>query len=118
MLFPPHMVIIIFSVGEFDDVLDSNQSSYNSKSDVGSKINISYKDVMSTSLASNGSMPEGECGKLLVIKNLTLLTPRSRNILITDLSLELNDGDHLLVSDFLLFKDLHMLMSGLKAIFQ
>lgn len=88
---------VIDRLGEFDDVLDSNQSSYNSKSDVPSMINISYKDIMSTSLGSNGFMPEGGCGKLLVIKNLTLQTPRSRNILITDLSLELNDGDHLLV---------------------
>ncbi|XP_020251399.1 ABC transporter D family member 2, chloroplastic isoform X1 [Asparagus officinalis] len=88
---------VIDRLGEFDDVLDDRQSPYISKPDVSSKINILYKDVMYASMGSNGSIPQGGCGKLLEVEKLTLQTPRSRNILITDFSLEIYNGDHLLV---------------------
>ncbi|KAI3456632.1 hypothetical protein Pfo_013295 [Paulownia fortunei] len=52
---------------------------------------------MNNPSASNGSVPLGRGLKLLTIEHLTLLTP-SKAILIRDLSLEICEKDHLLVT--------------------
>lgn len=88
---------VIDRLGEFDDVLDDSEFPDNSIPDGQKEINILYSELkMSLTLGSNGCMPQ-ECHKLLEIQNMTLETPRSRNVLITDLSLEINENDHLLV---------------------
>lgn len=83
--------------GEFDDILDNSSSK--DLSDPSEEINLVYDDVKSlTLLESNGSMAMDKCQKLLDIENLTLLTPKSKTALIWDLSLEIYEKDHLLVS--------------------
>ncbi|XP_072999270.1 ABC transporter D family member 2, chloroplastic isoform X2 [Typha latifolia] len=89
---------VIDRLGEFDDLLDENQSSSASEHDTTEGINILFKENdIPSSLGSNGAVPQTDCCKLLEIHSLTLQTPRSRNVLITDLFLEINDKDHLLV---------------------
>lgn len=51
-------------------------------------------------LQSNGSIAVDISQHLLEIQNLTLETPRKSDILIKDLSLAINDQDHLLVNKF------------------
>jgi ABC-type uncharacterized transport system fused permease/ATPase subunit len=89
--------IKFFIVGEFDDLLDGNESSLSSQNDSIDGINIIFKSSRS-SVSSNGSLTQSDPCMVLEIRNLTLITPRSRNVLITDLTLELKDKDHLLVS--------------------
>ncbi|XP_010260906.2 PREDICTED: ABC transporter D family member 2, chloroplastic [Nelumbo nucifera] len=88
---------VIDRLGEFDDVLDnsSNQDiSYSSE-----EISVVYKDVETLSLLqSNGSMLLDKCDKLLDIENLTLQTPKSKTVLVRDLSLVVKKKDHLLVT--------------------
>ncbi|XP_058095366.1 ABC transporter D family member 2, chloroplastic [Magnolia sinica] len=87
---------VIDRLGEFDDVLDSSNSS--DLSDPMQDISVLYSHVRSpSSLQSNGSLPLDECHKILEIENLTLQTPKSKRTLISDLSLELYSQDHLLV---------------------
>ncbi|XP_077251029.1 ABC transporter family protein [Tasmannia lanceolata] len=87
---------IIDRLGEFDDVLDSGDSS--SVFDPLQEISVLYSDAnITSSLQSNGSIPTEEGRRLLEIENLTLQTPKSKTTLIRDLSLEINNGDHLLV---------------------
>jgi len=88
--------IKFFIVGEFDDLLDGNESSLSSQSDSVDGINIIFKSSRS-SVSSNGSLTQSDPCMVLEIRNLTLITPRSGNVLITDLTLELKDKDHLLV---------------------
>lgn len=89
---------VIDRLGEFDDILDGSQSTNNFISDGSSEIEILCSHTKAqVSLGSNGSVPSVDDHKLLEIKNLTLQTPRSRNILIKDLSLEITDRNHLLV---------------------
>ncbi|GAB4836727.1 Canalicular multispecific organic anion transporter 1 [Ancistrocladus abbreviatus] len=90
---------VIDRLGEFDDVLDSS-SSYN-MSDATEKICVSYcylkHPANKTLLDSNGSIPL-DCRQTLVdIENLTLETP-SRATLIKELSLEIKEKDHLLIT--------------------
>ncbi|XP_010925713.1 ABC transporter D family member 2, chloroplastic [Elaeis guineensis] len=88
---------VIDRLGEFDDILDGSKS-YIPEYGNTEKINIQFQDEkIPTSLGSNGSVPKAGCRRLLEIQNLTLQTPRSGHILITDLSLDINDQDHLLV---------------------
>ncbi|OAY71006.1 ABC transporter D family member 2, chloroplastic [Ananas comosus] len=87
---------VIDRLGEFNDILDESQPSIIAEHDSKEEINILFKETTS-SLSSNGSVPHAEFQKLLEIQNLTLETPKSRNVLITDLSLEINNRDHLLV---------------------
>ncbi|XP_026660692.2 ABC transporter D family member 2, chloroplastic-like isoform X2 [Phoenix dactylifera] len=88
---------VIDRLGEFDEILDGSQSCIPEYGNT-EKINIQFQDdKIPTSLRSNGCVPKAGCHKLLEIQNLTLQTPRSGNILITDLSLDINDQDHLLV---------------------
>ncbi|XP_034679513.1 ABC transporter D family member 2, chloroplastic [Vitis riparia] len=88
---------VIDRLGEFDDILDNSSSK--DLSDPSEEINLVYYDVKSlTLLESNGSMAMDKCQKLLDIENLTLLTPKSKTALIWDLSLEIYEKDHLLVT--------------------
>lgn len=93
----------ILHIGEFDDVLDAGFSE-DLKSDVSEEIITEHNDLCVVSSSDcNGSIAQYECQKLLEVCNLTLQTPRSGNILIKDLSFVINEGDHLLVCDFLWF---------------
>ncbi|KAL6627192.1 hypothetical protein ACP70R_030918 [Stipagrostis hirtigluma subsp. patula] len=87
---------VIDRLGEFDDLLDGNESSLSSQGDSIDGISIIFKSS-SPVLGSNGSLTQSDPCTVLEIRNLTLLTPRSGNILITDLTIELKDKDHLLV---------------------
>ncbi|XXG90402.1 hypothetical protein AAC387_Pa12g2176 [Persea americana] len=84
-------------LGEFDDLLDS--SSGPEFSNPVENISIVYSNVKDPSpLQANGSVLLDGCRKLLEIENLTLQTPQTNRTLIRDLSLEINDKDHLLVT--------------------
>nr|CAB3471731.1 unnamed protein product [Digitaria exilis] len=86
---------VIDRLGEFDDLLDGNESSLSPQND-NNGINIIFKSSSSV-VSSNGSLAYSDPCMVLEIRNLTLITPRSGNVLITDLTLELKDKDHLLV---------------------
>lgn len=88
---------VIDRLGEFDDLLGENESSLLPGRDSIDGINISFKSVSPSVLSSNGSQMQSEPGIVLEICDLTLLTPRGGNILITDFNMELKDKDHLLV---------------------
>ncbi|CAL9138651.1 unnamed protein product [Musa acuminata var. zebrina] len=89
---------VIDRLGEFDDILDDNES-YITEHESNDEVNILFIDNKDPSLlVSNGYVPQVERHQLLKIQNLTLQTPRRKNILITDLSLEINEKDHLLVT--------------------
>ncbi|KAJ1282003.1 hypothetical protein BS78_03G016700 [Paspalum vaginatum] len=88
---------VIDRLGEFDDLLDGNESSLSSQRDSIDGINIVFKSSDPSVLSSNGSLTQSASCIVLEIRNLTLLTPRSGNILITELTMELKDKDHLLV---------------------
>jgi ABC-type uncharacterized transport system fused permease/ATPase subunit len=76
--------------------LDGNGSSLSSQNNSVDDINIIFKSGSSV-VSSNGSLTQSDPCLVLEILNLTLITPRSGNVLITDLTLELKDKDHLLV---------------------
>lgn len=78
--------------GEFDDVLDNSIPTPVSSHEQ----NISILFTNSSSCESNGSVFVKN--KLLEIENLTLQTPKSNRVLIEELSLVIDDRDHLLVS--------------------
>ncbi|XP_047060257.1 ABC transporter D family member 2, chloroplastic [Lolium rigidum] len=88
---------VIDRLGEFDDLLDANEPSLSSRRDSIEGINIVFKSGSPSVLSSNGSQMHSDQGVVLEICNLTLLTPRGGNILITDFSMELKEKDHLLV---------------------
>ncbi|KAK1663189.1 hypothetical protein QYE76_051348 [Lolium multiflorum] len=88
---------VIDRLGEFDDLLDANEPSLSSRRDSIEGINIVFKSGSPSVLSSNGSQVHSDRGIVLEICNLTLLTPRGGNILITDFSMELKEKDHLLV---------------------
>ncbi|KAI8573902.1 hypothetical protein RHMOL_Rhmol01G0311800 [Rhododendron molle] len=91
-------LIAFICAGEFDDVLDSSSSKH--LSDPLVKIHLMYCNVKSltSSVQSNGSMLLENRQELLDIENLTLQTPSSNATLIRDLSLKINEKDHLLVT--------------------
>ncbi|XP_021299536.1 ABC transporter D family member 2, chloroplastic [Herrania umbratica] len=87
---------VIDRLGEFDDVLDSSRS--NSPSDPMEQINLTYSYVKESQvLDSNGSVPANTSLRLLDVENLTLKTPKNNSTLVKDLSLMINEKDHLLV---------------------
>lgn len=87
---------VIDRLGEFDDILDSSSSK--SPSDNSEEIRLVYDNVRSSpALESNGSMPKDKNKELLDLENLTLQTP-SKATLVRDLSLVINEKDHLLVT--------------------
>ncbi|URD90067.1 SbmA/BacA-like family [Musa troglodytarum] len=88
---------VIDRLGEFDDILDDSES-YITEHESNDEVNILFIDNKDPSLlVSNGYVPQVGHHQLLKIQNLTLQTPQRKNILITDLSLEINEKDHLLV---------------------
>ncbi|KAK4434742.1 ABC transporter D family member 2, chloroplastic [Sesamum alatum] len=85
---------VIDRLGEFDDLLTSNET----RSDTEPMEEISREFCnINNSVASNGPLPINRGSKLLTVENLTLLTP-SKATLIRDLSLEICEKDHLLVT--------------------
>ncbi|CAJ2659060.1 unnamed protein product [Trifolium pratense] len=87
---------VINRLGEFDDILDRSNSK--SLSDSLEDIDIIYKDfISSSSLESNGSIPEEKHETLLEVENLILKTP-SDSTLITGLSLAIKAKDNLLIT--------------------
>ncbi|KAI3967265.1 hypothetical protein MKW92_027668 [Papaver armeniacum] len=86
---------VIDRLGEFDDVLDGNSQSY---SDSMRGITIVYSDSRESSLLQSNGMVSDKCMKLLDVKNLKLETPKSRTTLIRNLSLEMDNKDHLLIT--------------------
>ncbi|VAH74483.1 unnamed protein product [Triticum turgidum subsp. durum] len=88
---------VIDRLGEFDDLLGENESSLSPQRDSIDGINISFKSGSPSVLSSNGSQMQSDPCIVLEICDLTLLTPRGGNILITDFNMELKDKDHLLV---------------------
>ncbi|GAV64877.1 ABC_tran domain-containing protein/T2SE domain-containing protein/ABC_membrane_2 domain-containing protein [Cephalotus follicularis] len=87
---------VIDRLGEFDDVLDSSRPKLLSES--SEDIRLVYCNIKNSRLlSSNGSMTVDKSQKLLDMENLTLQTPRSKAMLVRDLSLVINAKDHLLV---------------------
>lgn len=87
---------VIDRLGEFDDVLDSN--SKKGDQDSKEKIQLNFCLISSSNgLHSNGSMPLSKRVKLLHVEHLTVQTP-SEATLIKDLSFEIFEKDHLLVT--------------------
>ncbi|KAJ3694266.1 hypothetical protein LUZ60_009746 [Juncus effusus] len=87
---------VIDRLGEFDDILDGNESSRLLKNNDTEEIKIVFEKSNDLS-SSNGSLIQTGQEKLLEIQSLTLQAPRSQSILFTDLSLEITNNDHLLV---------------------
>ncbi|KAK4285600.1 hypothetical protein QN277_002277 [Acacia crassicarpa] len=89
---------VINRLGEFDDVLDRSCSS-KLHSIMSEEILVTYKCSKRSSMESNGLMnlPE-KFETLLEMRNLTLKTPNGTT-LIRELSLTINEKDHLLVSN-------------------
>ncbi|PHU22719.1 ABC transporter D family member 2, chloroplastic [Capsicum chinense] len=82
--------------GEFDDVLDSSNGK--GHRDSKEEIQLSFCLIScSNGLDSNGSMPLSKRVKLLHVEHLTVQTP-SEATLIKDLSFEIFEKDHLLVT--------------------
>ncbi|KAK9937298.1 hypothetical protein M0R45_014098 [Rubus argutus] len=86
---------VIDRLGEFDDYLDSSSKRH---SDPSEGITLTYCNVKTLAeLEPNGSVPIDKQQKLLDIENLTVQTPRSTT-LVRDLSLVINNNEHLLVT--------------------
>ncbi|KAL0321014.1 UNVERIFIED_CONTAM: ABC transporter D family member 2, chloroplastic [Sesamum radiatum] len=85
---------VIDRLGEFDDLLTSNET--RSDGEPAEEISREFCNV-NNSVASNGALTISRGSKLLTVENLTLLTP-SKATLIRDLSLEICEKDHLLVT--------------------
>lgn len=86
--------------GEFDDVLDCSSSKFLLDADPIEEIHLVYCNTKSSvELESNGMMPTDKCQKLLDVENLTVQTPATKATLVRDLSLVINQKEHLLVSD-------------------
>ncbi|MCD7456414.1 Canalicular multispecific organic anion transporter 1 [Datura stramonium] len=87
---------VIDRLGEFDDVLDS--SNRKGHHDSKEEIQLSFFLIScSNGIHSNGYMPLSKHVKLLHVEHLTVQTP-SEATLIKDLSFEIFDKDHLLVT--------------------
>lgn len=87
---------VIDRLGEFDDVLDNSSSK--SPSDPMEGIQLMYCNARNSTLNNlNGSIPLDNCEKLLEIENLTVQTPTEAT-LVRELSLEINEKDHILVA--------------------
>ncbi|KAJ8527617.1 hypothetical protein K7X08_015068 [Anisodus acutangulus] len=87
---------VIDRLGEFDDVLDS--SNKKGHQDSKEEIQLSFCLINSSNgLHSDGSLPLSKRVKLLQVEHLTIQTP-SEATLIKDLSFEIFEKDHLLVT--------------------
>ncbi|GAA0148297.1 ATP-binding cassette [Lithospermum erythrorhizon] len=88
---------VINRLGEFDEVLDSSNSE--KYDDSMERIQLQYCSVnMSTNSEANGSITPESSAKLLEIEELTLQTPTNQATLIKDLSIQIYEKDHLLIS--------------------
>ncbi|KAK6947231.1 ABC transporter type 1, transmembrane domain [Dillenia turbinata] len=88
---------VIDRLGDFDDFLENSGS--RSSFENPEEISLLYCSIEEPDLlVSNGSLPLEKSQKILSIENLTLKTPRSKATLIRDLSLEINENDHLLIT--------------------
>ncbi|XP_031390520.1 ABC transporter D family member 2, chloroplastic isoform X2 [Punica granatum] len=87
---------VIDRLGEFEDILDSSSKSPSESSEEISLVYSRMND--SPTLEPNGTVLKKKSQKLLDIENLTLQTPTSKATLITDLSLQVNCHEHLLVT--------------------
>ncbi|CAN4096935.1 unnamed protein product [Withania somnifera] len=87
---------VIDRLGEFDDILDSSniKGHHNSKEEIQLRFCLI---CCSNGLYSNESMPRSKCVKLLHVEHLTVQTP-SEATLIKDLSFEIFEKDHLLIT--------------------
>ncbi|KAH6777184.1 ABC transporter family protein [Perilla frutescens var. hirtella] len=85
---------VIDRLGEFDDLLIKSETK--SEADFTEEICREFCTINDSS-ASNGSAPLVRGQKLLMIKHLTLLAP-SKAALIRDLSVEIFEKEHLLVT--------------------
>ena len=83
--------------GEFDDLLSKSET--RSEADPSEGIVREFCNINDSS-ASNGSIALGRGQELLMLENLTLMAP-SKATLIRDLSLEIFEKEHLLVSTLL-----------------
>ncbi|KAJ9562975.1 hypothetical protein OSB04_008135 [Centaurea solstitialis] len=85
---------VIDRLGEFDDVLDYTNS--NGPVDSLDEIELTYCNVKDATHFK--SMKALEAQNLLVIESLTVQTPTNKALLIRDLSLEVCENEHLLVT--------------------
>lgn len=93
-----HKLVLTFFLmpGEFDDLLSSSET--RSESEPVEEIAREFCSGNSTSV-TNGSASNSHNSVLMMIENLTLLTP-SNAALIRELSLEIHEKEHLLVISF------------------
>ncbi|XP_047961441.1 ABC transporter D family member 2, chloroplastic-like isoform X2 [Salvia hispanica] len=85
---------VIDRLGEFDDLLSKSETI--TVADPTEEIVREFCNI-NDSCASNASMPPGRGRELLMLENVTLLTP-SKATLIRDLSLEIFEKEHLLIT--------------------
>ncbi|XP_041989904.1 ABC transporter D family member 2, chloroplastic-like isoform X1 [Salvia splendens] len=85
---------VIDRLGEFDDLLSKSET--RSETDPSEGIIREFCNI-NDSRASNGSIPPGRGQELLILENLTLMAP-SKATLIRDLSLEIFEKEHLLIT--------------------
>ncbi|KAL9227132.1 hypothetical protein vseg_002864 [Gypsophila vaccaria] len=89
---------VIDRLGEFDDLLDEASSG---NADPMDSVTVVQDDVEIptnfTYLDSNGSVTAESTKKLVYLENLTLITPEKSTI-IADLTLSINEKDHLLIT--------------------
>ncbi|KAI3753978.1 hypothetical protein L2E82_26044 [Cichorium intybus] len=83
---------VIDRLGEFDDVLDSTSS--NGTLEAMDEIQLTYCNVKDLT----ESMKASDTQNLLEIESLTVQTPTNKALLIRDLSLEVHENEHLLVT--------------------
>lgn len=90
---------VIDRLGEFDDLLDANNSE--NRSDSIENISLVHCAVKCptnlTFIDSNGSMTVENSKKLVDLEDLTLVTPDKATLLM-DLTLSINEKDHLLIT--------------------
>lgn len=85
---------VIDRLGEFDDILDYTSS--NGPVDSLDEIELTYCNVKDSTFFK--SMKALDTQNLLVIESLTVQTPTNKALLIRDLSLEVRENEHLLVT--------------------
>ncbi|XP_023737010.1 ABC transporter D family member 2, chloroplastic [Lactuca sativa] len=83
---------VIDRLGEFDDVLDSTSS--NGTLEAMDEIQLTYCNVKDLS----ESMKASDTQNLLELENLSVQTPTNKALLIRDLSLEIHENEHLLIT--------------------
>ncbi|KVI10344.1 AAA+ ATPase domain-containing protein [Cynara cardunculus var. scolymus] len=85
---------VIDRLGEFDDILDYTSS--NGPVDSLDEIELTYRNVKDSTFFK--SLRDLDTQNLLVIESLTVQTPTNKALLIRDLSVEVRENEHLLVT--------------------